>query len=56
MSDFHKKYNSIFAENPRQLDERVNEALQDGWDLYGNPYYCEGYVAQAVIKIVKREQ
>lgn len=33
-----KKYNTVVADNVQELDNKVNRALKDGWELYGSPY------------------
>ena len=38
--------------NHREFEEKVNEILQEGWQLWGNPFYDPkfGQYCQAVIK------
>ena len=36
------------------LDLNVQQALSDGWILYGNPYYSKEYYCQAMIGIRKK--
>ena len=42
-------YTILFAEEPRDLEEKVEEYLEDGWELYGYPFADSNYVHQAMI-------
>ena len=33
-----KEYKIVYAEEGSAFDENVSEALNDGWELYGNPW------------------
>lgn len=59
-------YKTITASNEEDLDKEVNEYLEQGWELYGNPYttgwrkipedtsyYWEIDYFQAIIKKIK---
>ena len=43
-------YKVITAANERRLVEKVNEALEDGWELAGGPAFGNGQWNQAVTK------
>lgn len=41
----------LFSQGRRAyLDKVVQEYLDDGWELYGNPFSCQHIMCQAVIK------
>ena len=48
------QYRILDGSSPRELNDRVNDHLADGWELYGTPIitYCElcMVICQAVIK------
>lgn len=33
-----KEYKIVYAEEGASFDENVSSALNDGWELYGNPW------------------
>ena len=35
-------YHTVSAENIRELDRIVNERIDEGWELYGNPFTYGG--------------
>lgn len=54
-----KAYRLLTAEDSSDFCHKVTKALNQGWELYGDPQFCfddvEGkrYCAQAVIKTVE---
>jgi hypothetical protein len=49
------KYISVAGSSTADLDQHVNELLEDGYELYGNPYFAndpELGFCQALIKKV----
>lgn len=37
------------------LDKKVNKLLEEGWELYGNPYSRECYTFQALTRTIQNE-
>jgi hypothetical protein len=44
-----EKYKTHRAQETEQLDELVNAAIADGFQLYGNPYSAGPWLCQAVV-------
>lgn len=48
------EYQTIRANSAADLDKHVNEALEQGFELYGNPYVAESagqtMICQAMVK------
>jgi hypothetical protein len=40
MMDEPEHYWTQFAFTPAELDDLVNERIQEGWELFGDPYFA----------------
>lgn len=49
------EYKTVTADNWTALDKEVNRLLSLGYQLYGNPYFGDSTLAQAMIKGGMRE-
>ncbi len=59
------EYKLLYGDTPEALSAQVNEALADGWDLWGNPFWARvpGYYSigevnkycQAVVRLRETE-
>ena len=43
------KYELMHATNPQDLSILINRMLNDGWELYGDPFGRDIYYCQAVV-------
>lgn len=43
-------YKTVGSSNQAQFDRDVNQAMKEGWILYGTPFSCGNEVVQAVVK------
>lgn len=44
------RYKTLTHTLEHELDRMVEKMCNDGWELYGNPYYGGGMFCQVVIK------
>ena len=44
------EYKTIRCKHIHDFDRNINQALQEGWQLYGNPFYAEAFFVQCLIK------
>jgi hypothetical protein len=47
-----RKYQTASGETPSELDQEVNQLIQKGWQLFGNPYVAgtqDRYPCQAMV-------
>ena len=59
------EYKLLYGDTPEALSAQVNEALADGWDLWGNPFWARvpGYYSigevnkycQAAVRLVEEK-
>jgi hypothetical protein len=46
----YKTYQTVMATTPQQFDTAVTKLLNEGWQLYGDPYFADRHFCQALIK------
>jgi len=49
------EYKTVTADNWTTLDKEVNRLLSQGYQLYGNPYFGDSTLAQAMVKAGLRD-
>jgi hypothetical protein len=58
-SIFKFEYRTVYGATPQILDERVNRAIEEEWNLYGNLSFSVNYLGgvffQAMIRGVEEE-
>lgn len=49
----HKEYQIVCGDEcgeGRYISDSVNKKLSEGWELYGTPFYGNGYIYQAMVR------
>jgi hypothetical protein len=44
------EYKTIRFKNIMDFDIQINKALEEGWQLYGNPFFADVFYVQCLIK------
>ena len=50
------EYNMITASDSKQLADKVNEKIAEGWQPYGDPFSYAGQLLQAVVLTADAEK
>ncbi len=50
------EYDIISASNSKQLADKVNEKISEGWQPYGDPFSHAGQLLQAVVLTANAEK
>jgi len=48
-----KYYMVIIAPRPSELSDAVSSAIQEGWELWGNPFWAGENYCQAVVRFAR---
>ena len=48
-----KKYQLLAESTNLKLTKDVNTLVDKGWELYGYPFFIDGFFLQAMIKVAK---
>lgn len=50
-----QEYKILFSETPPELNDKVNELIKQGWELFGVPFIRHNWFLQTMVKYKEEE-